>query len=157
MHYCARPSSTECLVVAEKESCEDIKAALQEVPGLVISVVWVAMQDCDQESMESLRQVRPLLRAASVLLLSCDLVCDVPLHLLADVHRSNNAAVTVLLGWAGPPRGEGAQEEEGRRWQPPGGWGLLHAQQGWRGKEVLGSLRLPFIVQTANRYVASPV
>lgn len=122
--------SAECLVVVEKESCEAIKAAvaeMQEVSGLVIAVVWVCMQDCDQESMDSLRQVRPLLRAASVLLLSCDLVCDVPLHLLADVHRSNNAAVTVLLGWAGPPQGEGAQEEEERRWQPPGVWGLPHA------------------------------
>lgn len=117
-------------MVVEKESCEAIKAAvaeMQELSGLVIAVVWVCMQDCDQESMDSLRQVRPLLRAASVLLLSCDLVCDVPLHLLADVHRANSAAVTVLLGWAGPPRGEGAQEEEERRWQPPGGWGLPHA------------------------------
>ena len=101
-------------------------AELREVCGLAISVDWVCMADTDQESMDSLRQVRPLLRAASVLLLSCDLVCDVPLHLLADVHRTNNASVTVLLGWAGPPRGEGAQEEEERKWQPPGGRGLIH-------------------------------
>lgn len=123
------PSSAECLVVVEKESCEAIKTAvseMQEVSGLAISVVWVCMHDSEQESMDSLRQVRHLLRAATVLLLSCDLVCDVPLHLLADVHRSNNAAVTVLLGWAGPPQGEGTQEEEGRKWQPPGGRGLLH-------------------------------
>ena len=43
-----------------------------------------------------------------LLVLSCDLVTSVPLHLLADFHRAHNSTLTALL-----VRGE--EGEEGRK------------------------------------------
>ena len=34
---------------------------------------------------------------SDLLVLSCDLICDLPLHLLVDVHRTYNSTVTMLL------------------------------------------------------------
>ena len=34
---------------------------------------------------------------SDLLVVSCDLICDLPLHLLADLHRTHDATVTMLL------------------------------------------------------------
>ena len=38
-----------------------------------------------------------LLLQGDMLVVSCDVITDMPLHLLADVHRTNDATVTMLL------------------------------------------------------------
>ena len=35
---------------------------------------------------------------SDLVVVSCDLITDVPLHRLADLHRTHNSTVTMLLG-----------------------------------------------------------
>ena len=69
--------------------------------------------DNDKGSADALRAIRDKLRT-DFMVISGDLVSEVPIHNLADVHRISNATVTMLLKEevtkpcdAGGQRGEG--------------------------------------------------
>ena len=117
----------ECLVIVASDFCEEVKTRISltcEVSGLQISTVFVDIpeSDLDQGSIVALKHVRSQLTANTVLLLSCDLICDVPLNVVANVHRINNSSLTILLGHSGPPRtgADNTQDEERKKWQTKG-------------------------------------
>jgi translation initiation factor eIF-2B subunit gamma len=114
----------ECLVIVASAHCEEIKGKITqtcEESGLQIVVTFVDIpeSELDQGSMVAFKHIHSQLSAKTVLLLSCDLVCNVPLNILANIHRINNSSVTVLLGHSGPPNlgGDNAQDEERKKWR----------------------------------------
>ena len=51
----------------------------------------------DLGTADALRLAAPRLTSPRVMVLSCDLVTDLPIHNLTDVHRVHGAAVTALF------------------------------------------------------------
>ncbi|XP_071799207.1 translation initiation factor eIF2B subunit gamma-like [Asterias amurensis] len=88
----------ESVIIITFESVKrDLIQALQSVSELSIRLDIVTIpSDDDWGTAESLRFIRDKIKT-DVLVVSCDLITDVELHLLADVRRTYDASLTVLL------------------------------------------------------------
>ena len=85
---------SEAIVVTTDDHYKAISAFLEdEVMDMAIDLVAV---DNDKGSADALRAIRDKLRT-DFMVISGDLVSEVPIHNLADVHRISNATVTMLL------------------------------------------------------------
>ena len=89
----------DVIVVVLESSHYQIRHVLQEVchPRIRIDFVTVP-DDQDMGTADTLRHLVALKKIVSdVLVISCDLVTDVPLHRLADTHRTQNSSLTMML------------------------------------------------------------
>ncbi|XP_038056309.1 translation initiation factor eIF-2B subunit gamma-like [Patiria miniata] len=89
----------ESVIIVTFDSVKrDLVQALQSSAGeLLIRLEVVTIpSDEDWGTAESLRFIRDKIKT-DVLVISCDLITDIELHLLADVHRTYDASVTVLM------------------------------------------------------------
>ena len=73
-----------------------------------------------------------------ILLVSCDLVTDLALHLLADVHRTYDASLTMLL----------ASAPDAKELAVPGG--KANRKVGKRINKLAYSTKLPYSTRSAN-------
>jgi translation initiation factor eIF-2B subunit gamma len=90
---------TEVIVVVLESAHHQIQHVLQEVchPRITIDFVTVPNEE-DRGTADTLRHLAGLKKIVSdVLVISCDLVTDVPLHQLADMHRTQDASLTMML------------------------------------------------------------
>ncbi|XP_014673709.1 PREDICTED: translation initiation factor eIF-2B subunit gamma-like [Priapulus caudatus] len=91
-----RAGFEEAIVVVLQSAKKDVYLALSQC-DLKIKLDFVSIND-DQDlgTADSLRLIADKIER-DVIVISCDLICDVQLHLLADVHRSHDATITALL------------------------------------------------------------
>ncbi|XP_022110388.1 translation initiation factor eIF-2B subunit gamma-like [Acanthaster planci] len=89
----------ESVIIVTFDSVKrDLVQALQSSAGeLLIRLDVVTIpSDEDWGTAESLRFIRDKIKT-DVLVISCDLITDIELHLLADVHRTYDASMTMLM------------------------------------------------------------
>lgn len=111
VHLLEKNGFREAIVVVRESSSRQVMEVLegfhsQQGVQLKFSLLEVPEQE-DWGTADSLRALRGRVKC-DLLVLSCDLVTSVPLHLLADFHRAHNSTLTALL-----VRGE--EGEEGRK------------------------------------------
>jgi len=87
----------EAIIVCQRAHQNDISKALQDCCNLKLQYVSIQADD-DWGTADSLRHLQDRITSRDLLLVSCDLITDVPLHRLVDIHRTHNASVTMLLG-----------------------------------------------------------
>ena len=89
----------EVIVVVLESAHRQIRHVLQEVCHPRITIDFVTVPDeQDRGTADTLRHLAGLKKIVSdVLVISCDLVTDVPLHQLADMHRTQDASLTMML------------------------------------------------------------
>lgn len=89
----------EVIVVVLESAHRRIRHVLQEVRLPRIKIDFVPVPDeQDMGTADTLRHLAILKKIVSdVLVISCDLVTDVPLHRLADTHRMRDATLTMML------------------------------------------------------------
>ncbi|XP_070564371.1 translation initiation factor eIF2B subunit gamma-like isoform X2 [Ptychodera flava] len=87
----------EAIVVCLDSTSTDIKNALTNVYDIKLTLDIVGIpNDEDWGTADSLRHIKDKIKS-DIIVLSCDLITDIPLHRIADVHRTYDAAVTMLL------------------------------------------------------------
>lgn len=85
------------MIVTFDSVARDMIQALNAVGGIKIDLEMVTIPNDEYwGTADSLRHIKDKIKT-DVLVVSCDLVTDVELHLLADVHRTHDATATVLL------------------------------------------------------------
>ncbi|XP_077981499.1 translation initiation factor eIF2B subunit gamma-like [Glandiceps talaboti] len=88
----------EAIVVCLESTSTDIKNALSNVYDVKLNVDIVSIpNDEDWGTADSLRYIKDKIKS-DIIILSCDLITDIQLHRLADVHRTYDASVTMLFG-----------------------------------------------------------
>lgn len=86
----------EALVVVLEETREAIEKAVA-ICEMKIKLEFVTIPNLmDWGTADSLRHIRDKIKT-DIMLVSCDVITDVSLHLLADLHRTYDATVTMLL------------------------------------------------------------
>ncbi|KAL5017042.1 hypothetical protein ScPMuIL_006631 [Solemya velum] len=92
-----REGFEEAIVIVLDSFSAEVQKVLLEICNVKIRLDFVSIPDNDYwGTADSLRYVKDKIKS-DILVLSCDLLTDLPLHRLADVHRTYNASVTVLL------------------------------------------------------------
>ncbi|KAI0207617.1 Translation initiation factor eIF-2B subunit gamma [Lamellibrachia satsuma] len=87
----------EALVVVLESTRADIEKALVEICDVKIKLDFVAIPNSqDWGTADTLRHIRDRIKT-DLMLVSCDLITDVSLHLLADLHRTYDSTITMLL------------------------------------------------------------
>ncbi|XP_072024090.1 LOW QUALITY PROTEIN: translation initiation factor eIF2B subunit gamma-like [Amphiura filiformis] len=85
------------MIVTFESVGRDMIQAIYAAGGIKIDLEIVTIpNDEDWGAADSLRHIRDKIKT-DVLVVSCDLVTNVELHLLADVHRAYDATATILL------------------------------------------------------------
>ncbi|XP_004363534.2 eukaryotic translation initiation factor 2B [Capsaspora owczarzaki ATCC 30864] len=89
----------DIIVVAQRAWATQIYNAINEckLDKIVPEVIGV---DAEIGTADSLRIIREKIKK-DFIVVSCDLISDVPIHLIADLHRQRDASVTMLV--AEPP------------------------------------------------------
>lgn len=87
----------ECTVVASNTYLKEIERVLHESEETKINFHMVGIPDDDWGTADSIRHIKDSIKG-DFMVLPCDLITDFSLHQLADVHRSSNAYLSVLLG-----------------------------------------------------------
>ncbi|XP_064478812.1 translation initiation factor eIF2B subunit gamma-like [Ornithodoros turicata] len=96
-----RAGFRDVIVIVPNSNRYKIDETLSEKVGIRIEYVPVPASEDDLGTVESLRLVRDKLKK-DVFVVSCDLVTDFDLGRLAEVHRTNNAALTALFAPMSP-------------------------------------------------------
>ncbi|XP_066305036.1 translation initiation factor eIF2B subunit gamma-like [Branchiostoma lanceolatum] len=87
----------EVIIIALESTSHDIRQALTALCDVKVSLDIVGIpDDADWGTADSLRHIKDKIQT-DILVVSCDLVCNVPLHQLADIHRMHNSTLTMLL------------------------------------------------------------
>ena len=104
-----------------KDAFKSCMADLHSSFGITIATQLLSIEDEDFGSVESLQSIKHHFKGDSILLLSCDLVCNVPLNELADVHRIQYSSLTLLVASSGPPgKMENFTDDERKKWTAVG-------------------------------------
>ncbi|XP_078658675.1 translation initiation factor eIF2B subunit gamma-like isoform X1 [Branchiostoma floridae x Branchiostoma belcheri] len=87
----------EVIIIALESTSHDIRQALAAMCDVKVSLDIVGIpDDKDWGTADSLRHIKDKIQT-DLLVVSCDLVCNVPLHQLADIHRMHGSTLTMLL------------------------------------------------------------
>ncbi|KZS11757.1 translation initiation factor eIF-2B subunit gamma [Daphnia magna] len=110
---CNRPMIWFSLKMLENAGFEDVlviiheqfKAEIADIPnkyGLKIKLDITCLQkNEDYGTADSLRLIKDKIKT-DILVISCDLVCDIPLHKVFDLHRTHQSSVTALFSQTSP-------------------------------------------------------
>ncbi len=94
----------EAVVVVHESARAEVAAIPKRyggLEGLKLDLVCLSEDDEHLGTADALRLVSDRLKSSRVMVLSSDLITDLPIHNLADVHRVHGAAVTALFARAG--------------------------------------------------------
>eukprot|EP01118_Nematostelium_gracile_P019648 TRINITY_DN917_c0_g1_i2.p1 TRINITY_DN917_c0_g1~~TRINITY_DN917_c0_g1_i2.p1 ORF type:complete len:293 (-),score=69.23 TRINITY_DN917_c0_g1_i2:33-911(-) len=100
----------EVIIITDTESAPQLKRYVNELHAGKIRVIW---EVCKPRSgtAEALLKIKDSITTKNFIVMSADLiVADAFLHSMADIHRTQNAALTILL-----KKEEENQEKEERR------------------------------------------
>lgn len=97
LHLLEKAGFESAIVVVLESTRGDLMQAINSAGNLNISLDYVNIPDEeDWGTADSLRHIAHKIKT-DVLVVSCDLITDVELHALADVHRVNNSTITALM------------------------------------------------------------
>ncbi|XP_064605278.1 translation initiation factor eIF2B subunit gamma-like isoform X2 [Liolophura sinensis] len=92
-----RAGFEEALIIVLESQLAEIQRAVSDAGDLRLRLEYVPIPDnSNWGTADSLRHIREKVKT-DLLVLSCDLITNLPLHTLADVHRTYDATVTTLL------------------------------------------------------------
>lgn len=84
-------------IIVVLESCQaEIQKALVEICQVKMRLDFVGISEDNLGTADSLRNLKDKIKT-DILVVSCDLVTDVSLHQLANVHRKYDSSLTLLL------------------------------------------------------------
>ncbi|KAK3091820.1 hypothetical protein FSP39_022900 [Pinctada imbricata] len=88
----------EAIVVVQEEHCEEIKNQLMDICAVKIRLDFFSLDDDEAGTADVLRILGEKDKIKrDILILSCDLITDVSLHNVANIHRTYDASATLLL------------------------------------------------------------
>lgn len=99
LYYLEKNGFKEAIVVSSGSQSREINQAVKEYKGkLSIQLKNVESKDSKEsmDSAEALREIHDLI-TSDFLVISSDLITDVPLLNVLDIHRQHNSSVTLLL------------------------------------------------------------
>lgn len=85
----------DVIIVALNSTMVAIRQAISSCKGISADIVGIS-EDSDWGTTDSIRHIKDKIKT-DLLVLSCDILSDFHLHLLADVHRLHDTTVTMLL------------------------------------------------------------
>lgn len=92
-----RAGFQEATIVCHRSSQGKIQMALEDIHKVDLKLEFVSIPDNeDWGTADTLRNMRDKIKS-DILLISCDLITDISLHLLADVHRTYDSTLTMLM------------------------------------------------------------
>lgn len=95
-----RAGFKDVIIITLSSIVQGVRQALTSCKSISPDIVGIS-EDLDWGTLDSLRHIKEKIKT-DLLILSCDLLTDFPLHQLADVHRINDTALTMLLAPARP-------------------------------------------------------
>nr|XP_006818161.1 PREDICTED: translation initiation factor eIF-2B subunit gamma-like [Saccoglossus kowalevskii] len=90
-----RAGFEDAILICLESACTDIKNALAYNTKLNLDIVSIPTDE-DWGTADSLRYIKDKIKT-DIIVLSCDLVTNVSLHHIADVHRTYDSTITMLL------------------------------------------------------------
>ncbi|CAG2204136.1 EIF2B3 [Mytilus edulis] len=91
-----RAGFEEAIVIVLQSTLNEIQKTLVDIHGVKMKLIFEPIPDNDLGTADSLRNLKGKIKT-DVLVISCDLITDLSLHHIANVHRTYNASVTMLL------------------------------------------------------------
>ncbi|KAL4235545.1 Eukaryotic translation initiation factor 2B [Mactra antiquata] len=92
-----RAGFEEAIVIVLSSYCAEAQKLLVEVCDVQMRLDFVSIPDQDyMGTADSLRYIRDKIKR-DVLIISCDLIMDISLHNIANIYRTYDATVTMLL------------------------------------------------------------
>ncbi|XP_052066030.1 translation initiation factor eIF-2B subunit gamma-like [Mytilus californianus] len=91
-----RAGFEEAIVIVLQSTLNEIQKTLVDIHGVKMKLLFEPIPDNDLGTADSLRNLKGKIKT-DVLVISCDLITDLSLHHIANVHRTYNASVTMLL------------------------------------------------------------
>lgn len=91
-----RAGFEEAIVVVLQSTLNEIQKTLVDIHGVKIKLYFEGIPDDDWGTADSLRFLIGKIKT-DVLVISCDLITDLSLHHIANIHRTYDASVTMLL------------------------------------------------------------
>ncbi|EDQ84666.1 uncharacterized protein MONBRDRAFT_34620 [Monosiga brevicollis MX1] len=92
-----RAKFDDVIVVAQKAAAPQILTQIKEVLGFKIQLHMHTIENnSDKGTADILRELKDVIKK-DFMVLPCDLVTNVPIYQLADIHRKNNASATLLF------------------------------------------------------------
>lgn len=86
----------EAIVVVQEQDLTKIQKSLAEVCEMRLDFVTIPQGE-DWGTADTLRHIKDKIRTNDFLVVSCDLISDIKLHHVADLHRTYDSTVTMLL------------------------------------------------------------
>ncbi|ELU00952.1 hypothetical protein CAPTEDRAFT_226439 [Capitella teleta] len=88
---------SEATIVVCETDLQSILKTLEQICDVKIKLHFVSIPyEEDWGTLDSLRHIADQIKS-DLLVVSCDLICSVQLHQMADLHRTRDAALTMLL------------------------------------------------------------
>ena len=94
-----KASYTHAIVIVTEDHNAAIQKALADIPQVKISLEFVAIpaDSNDWGTAQSLRHIAPRIKKPELLVVTCDVISDLPLLLPASLHRRRDATLTVVM------------------------------------------------------------
>lgn len=91
-----RAGFEEAIVIVLQSTLNEIQKTLVDVHGVKMKLHFEGIPDNDLGTADSLKLLKGKVKT-DILVISCDLITDLSLHHIANIHRTYDASVTMLL------------------------------------------------------------
>ncbi|XP_062571421.1 translation initiation factor eIF-2B subunit gamma-like [Saccostrea cucullata] len=91
-----RAGFEEAIIVVDSDDQPEIQRMLTECCSVKLHLDYVAVSSHDVGTADVLRDIKHKVKT-DLLIISCDLITDISLHNIANLHRTHDASLTMLL------------------------------------------------------------
>ncbi|XP_056019961.1 translation initiation factor eIF-2B subunit gamma-like isoform X2 [Ostrea edulis] len=91
-----RAGFEEAMIVVDNDDQTEIQRALTESCSIKLHLDYVTVSNNEVGTADVLREIRKKIKT-DILIISCDLITDISLHNIANLHRTHDASLTMLL------------------------------------------------------------
>ncbi|XP_022319260.2 translation initiation factor eIF2B subunit gamma-like [Crassostrea virginica] len=86
----------EAIIIVDTDDQTEIQRVLAESCSVKLHLNFVTVSNNDEGTADVLREIRDKIQT-DLLILPCDLITDISLHNIANLHRTHDASLTMLL------------------------------------------------------------